>query len=94
MTDRTFSLISYTTCWRKCEFSGKCVVPHKYISYEEYWSLNPVTDRIRYLIADLGIDVFGRILGNPAILQASLVRPIIGILSFPGPHDPPLALLI
>jgi len=41
-----------------------------------------------------GVFIIGRILGDPPIRKAGLIGPLIRILGFPGPLNPPLGFLI
>jgi hypothetical protein len=44
--------------------------------------------------AYVGVYVVRRVLRNPPVRESSLVRPIIRVLHFPRPHDPPAPLFI
>lgn len=46
------------------------------------------------LVANLGVLEVSRILGNPAILQSSLICPLIRVLGLPRPLNPAVTALV
>jgi|SRR5882762_6016700 len=46
------------------------------------------------LVADVWVFVVGRVLRNPPVLEAGLIRPIVCLLCFPGPLEPATTVLV
>ena len=81
-------------------FRGKCRVLYNNSSYaigpppilRKRAGESGVITGYTHLATDVWVSERCGVLGDPAVLQASLVRPLVRLLCLPRPHDPPARL--